>query len=268
MAADAAEGVELSRSGGIATITLNRPRVSNALTPTDMHRLGACLEEVAQNPDDRVLILTGAGDAFCAGADLKASRKEVSPLSQGPVARGQFIRHSVAPALKLHRVPKPTLAAVKGVAVGGGCNLALGCDVVFAGESARFSQIFVNRGLTLDYAGTWLLPRLIGLQRAKDLAFRGEVLSARDAFDLGLVLEVVADDALDARVRDYAKMLAAKPPIALSMIKSGLNRATHWSFEEALEYEADAQATCLGSDDFRAALQAWLQKTDGEYTGT
>jgi 2-(1,2-epoxy-1,2-dihydrophenyl)acetyl-CoA isomerase len=160
------------------------------------------------------------------------------------------------------------LAAVKGVAAGGGCNLALGCDVVFAGESARFSQIFVNRGLTLDYGGTWLLPRLIGLQSAKDLAFRGEALSARDALDLGLVLEVVADDALLARVHEYATMLTKKPPIALSMIKSGLNRATSWSFEEALEYEADAQGTCLGSADFRAALKAWLQKTDADYTGT
>ena len=101
-------------------------------------------------------------------------------------------------------MPKPTIAAVNGVATGGGCNIGLGCDIVFAAESARFAEIFVNRGLSLDYAGIWLLPRLIGLQRAKHIAFRGDLLDAREALALGLVLEVVADDALAAHVAEYA----------------------------------------------------------------
>ncbi|MBW2273175.1 MAG: hypothetical protein JRG96_07880, partial [Deltaproteobacteria bacterium] len=113
----------------------------------------------------------------------------------------------------------------------------------------------------------WLLPRLVGLQRAKDIAFRGDVLDAREALDLGLVLEVVANDALAARVAEYAASLAAKPPIALSLIKSGLNRATAWAFEEGLEYEAEAQATCMGSNDFLEAMAAWAQKRSGEYRG-
>ena len=153
------------------------------------------------------------------------------------------------------------------MAAGGGCNLALGCDIVFAGESARFSEIFVERGLALDYGGSWLLPRLVGLQRAKDIAFRGGLLSAREAHEVGLVLEVVADASLMQRVSEYAQLLAAKPPVALSLIKTGLNRAASWGFEEALEFEADAQETCFGTKDFREAMLAWLQKREGIYLG-
>jgi 2-(1,2-epoxy-1,2-dihydrophenyl)acetyl-CoA isomerase len=198
--------------------------------------------------------LTGGGD-------------EAKRLAEGPVARAQWTRQTTAAALSLHRLGKPTIAAVNGVAAGGGCNLAFGCDIVFAAESARFAEIFVNRGLALDYAGTWLLPRLVGLQRAKDLAFRGQLVDAHEAHAIGLVLEVVPDAELSARVAEYAELLASKPPIALGLIKTGLNRATSWDFETALEYEVEAQARCLGTRDFREAMAAWLQKRDGKYIG-
>ena len=259
--------IEVRREAGIVTITLRRPEKRNALTPALFERLGACFDEIAANPDDRVMVLTGAGEAFCSGADLTGSDAVAERVTRGPIARTQLVREMIAPALALHRIPKPTIAAVNGIAAGAGCNLALGCDIVFAAESARFTEVFVNRGLSLDYAGTWLLPRLIGLQRAKDIAFRGDVLDAREALDLGLVLEVVADDALAARVAEYATILAAKPPIALALIKGGLNRATAWTFEEGLEYEAEAQATCMGSSDFREAMAAWVQKRSGKYRG-
>ena len=261
------EAIQLTRQAGIATITLNRPQVNNALTPDLFSELGCLFDEVAANPDDRVMVLTGCGEAFCAGADLTGGGDQTKRITQGPLARRQFTSETILPALKLHRLPKPTIAAVNGVAAGGGCNLALGCDIVFAGQSARFAQVFVNRGLAVDYGGTWLLPRLIGLQKAKDLAFRGEVIDSREALSLGLVLEVVPDDQLMERVNDYARTLASKPPIALSLIKTGMNRLMDASFEAGLEFEADAQATCLGSQDFRAAMIAWLKKTEGEYTG-
>jgi len=261
------EAIQLTRQGGIATITLNRPKVKNALTPAQFSELGRYFDEVAANPADRVMVLTGAGEAFCTGADLSGASDQTNRIAQGPIARGQFARETIMPALKLHRLPKPTIAAVNGVAAGGGCNLALGCDVVFAGQSARFAQIFVNRGLAVDYGGTWLLPRLIGLQKAKDLAFRGDAIGAQEATRLGLALELVADDLLMKRVNEYARVLASKPPIALSLIKSGMNRLMDAGFEEGLEFEADAQATCLGSSDFRAAMIAWFRKTEGEYTG-
>ena len=165
-------------------------------------------------------------------------------------------------------MPLQKLENMRGIErAGGGCKLALGCDLVFAAESARFIEIFVNRGLALDYAGTWLLPRLVGLQRAKDIAFRGDLLDAAEARDLGLVLEVIPDGELAERVAEYARALASKPPIALAWIKNGLNRATRWSFEEALEYEVEAQAECLGTRDFREAMAAWSEKREGKYQG-
>ena len=259
--------ITVERQGGIATIRLSRPDARNALTPEAFARLDQTFAEVSANADDRVVVLTGDGEAFCAGADLTGSAESIERLAEGPVSRGQFTREAVAAARSLHRIPKPTIAAVNGVAAGAGCNLALGCDVAFAAESARFSQIFVNRGLVVDYGGTWLLPRLVGLQRAKDIAFRGDILSAAEALEFGLVLEVVPDHALAKRVAEYAAMLAAKPPIALSLIKSGLNRSSTWAFEEALEFEAEAQAQCLGSADFREALKAFFTKQSGTYSG-
>jgi 2-(1,2-epoxy-1,2-dihydrophenyl)acetyl-CoA isomerase len=259
--------IDVARDAGVATVTLNRPEVNNALTPAHFAELGTVFDEIAQNPDDRVMVLTGSGRAFCSGADLSGSSSTATRLAQGPVSRTQWIRETTAAALSLHRLSKPTIAAVNGVAAGGGCNLALGCDIVFAGQSARFTEVFINRGLSLDYGGSWLLPRLIGLQRAKDIAFRGDIIEVEEADKLGLVLEVVADDLLLKRVHDYASMLAKKPPIAMSLIKSGLNALTNASFEEGIEWEANAQATCLGSEDFREAMMAWVQKRDGEYSG-
>jgi enoyl-CoA hydratase/carnithine racemase len=252
---------------GVATVTINRPESNNALTPAHFAQLGERFDQLAEDSACRVVVLTGEGRAFCSGADLTGSTESIAMLSQGPVARRQFTRRTIAPALALHRLPKPTIAAVNGVAAGGGCNLALGCDIVFAGASARFTQVFVNRGLALDYGGTWLLPRLIGLQRAKDLAFRGDVIGAEEAVALGLALEVVPDEDLMRRVSEYARNLAAKPPIAISLIKSGMNRSNTWGFEDGLEYEAEAQATCLGSEDFREAMRAWINKTEGTYQG-
>lgn len=259
--------IELTRREGIATITLCQPETRNALTPELFEELAARFDEVAACAEDRVLVLTGSGEAFCSGADLTGSSDAATRLGEGPVGRAEWTRRMTAAALALHRLPKPTIAAVNGVAAGAGCNLALGCDIVFAAESARFTEIFVNRGLTLDCGGSWLLPRLVGLQRAKDIAFRGGLLGAREAEQLGLVLEVVPDEQLTTRVLEYARSLAAKPPIALSLIKRGLDRATHWSFEEALEFENESQATCLGSQDFREAMAAWFQKRDGVYCG-
>ncbi len=262
------DAIRVERQDGVATITLSRPERRNALTPELFGALAKHFDAVAANDDDRVLVLTGAGEAFCTGADLMSGDDDAKRrLDAGEVSRAQWVRDTTAAALSLHRVGKPTIAAVNGTAAGAGCNLALGCDVVFAAESARFAEIFINRGLAIDYAGTWLLPRLIGLQRAKDLAFRGDLIDARQALELGLVLEVLPDGELVTRVAEYAQMLAGKPPIPLGMIKHGLNRATAWDFETALEYEVETQARCIDTHDFREALAAWMQKREGKYEG-
>lgn len=261
------QAISVHRENHIATVTLCRPKVNNALTPAHFDELAAVFDEIAANKDDRVMIITGSGRGFCAGADLSGSSGGAERLGLGQTAIEQFVRETTNAARSLHRIHKPTIAAVNGVAAGGGCNLALGCDIVFAGESARFCEVFVNRGLCLDYGGSWLLPRLIGLQRAKDIAFRGDVLDVNEANDLGLVLEVVSDEKLMERVLEYAAVLAKKPPIALSKIKTSINDLMYASYDEALNQEVIAQAACMGTNDFKEAMLAWIQKRDGQYTG-
>lgn len=258
--------ITCDRADGVVTVTIDRPAKKNALTYAHFRRLAEIFDEVAHEVDDRVLVIRGSGDAFCSGADLTDTGDR--PMSGfGPLDGVQWMREINDAAIALHRVPKPTIAAVNGVAAGAGCNLALQCDVVFAARSARFSQIFVRRGLNLDFGGTWLLPRLVGMQRAKDLAFRGAMLSADEALEIGLVLDVVDDDALDARVGDYAAELASLPPVPLMLMKHGLNRSFEWDMAAALDYEAHSQATCFGTEDIVEAMMAFVQKRPGSYKG-
>lgn len=250
----------LDRNGaGIATLTLNRPHRKNAVPAglwAELHRL---LQEVAESESDRVLVVTGAGKAFCSGADLSEQGRTMHPLrAMAPVN---------AAALALHAMPKPTIAKVNGDAVGAGMNLALGCDLVVAAESARFSEIFTRRGLSLDFGGSWLLPRLIGMHKAKELAFFGEILSAREAERIGLVNRVVPDDELDAFVADWAERLASGPPLALETTKRMLSNAFHVGLSEALDAEATAQSVNLASADVVEGFAAFLQKRKPVFQG-
>jgi len=245
---------------GVVTLTLNRPEKKNAMNRTMFDELLATFREIDQSTDDRVVVITGAGEAFCSGADLSD--------------RGSDTRHSLARlhwvadiALALHRIPKPIIAKVNGVAVGAGLNLALGCDLIVASESARFSEIFARRGLTIDFGGSWLLPRLIGLHRAKELAFFADIISAKEAADLGLVNRVVAPSQLDAFVSDWAERLAAGPPLALAMTKRLLTNSFAMSMDEALEAEGMAQTVNSGTEDAPEAIRAFLEKREPRFKG-
>ena len=187
--------VIVERAKGVVTATLNRPEKRNAANLEMWEQLHSVITEVAHSHDDRVLVVTGAGGAFCSGADLT----DLAGQQGHPLARMRYLGDI---ALALHRLPKPTIAKVGGVAAGAGCNLALGCDLIVAGSEARFSEIFCRRGLSLDWGGSWLLPRLIGLHRAKELAFFGEILSADEAAAIGLVNRVVPASELDSFVDD------------------------------------------------------------------
>jgi 2-(1,2-epoxy-1,2-dihydrophenyl)acetyl-CoA isomerase len=215
---------------------------------------------IAAEPADRVLVLTGDGGAFCSGADLTGGDgREVHSLVS--------MRTIGAVALALYTMPKPTIAKVRGVAAGAGCNMALACDLVVASEEARFTQIFVKRGLVVDFGGSWLLPRLIGMQRAKELAFFGDFVSAVDARDLGLVNRVLPESDIDAFVDEWAERLAAGPPLTLSMTKSLLSHSFETSIEQALEDEARSQALCIGTDDTREAIRAFIEKRPPVFRG-
>jgi 2-(1,2-epoxy-1,2-dihydrophenyl)acetyl-CoA isomerase len=169
--------------------------------------------------------------------------------------------------LALHQLPKPTIAKLRGVAVGAGLNLALGCDLIAASEDARLSEIFARRGLSLDVGGSWLLPRLIGLHRAKELALLADIVSAREAERMGLLNRVVSDAELDDVVDDWAKRLAAGPPIALAQSKRLLNNAFNYGLAEAMDAEGMAQTVNFGTEDTREGLTAFSQKRDPVFKG-
>ncbi len=170
-------------------------------------------------------------------------------------------------ALALHRIPKPVIAKVNGVAVGAGMNLALGCDLIIASDNARFSEIFARRGLSIDFGGSWLLPRLIGMHRAKELAFFADIISAKEAAELGLVNRVLPASQLDAFVADWADRLAAGPPLALSMTKRLLTNSFTTTMDEALEAEGLAQSVNTATEDTAEAIRAFLEKREPRFKG-
>ena len=245
---------------GVVTLTLNRPDKKNAMNATMFDELVAVFSEVDASTSDRVLVITGAGDAFCSGADLADRAKD----TRHPLLRLHWASHV---ALALHRIPKPVIAKVNGVAVGAGMNLALGCDLIVASETARFSEIFARRGLTIDFGGSWLLPRLIGMHRAKELAFFADIVSAKTAAELGLVNRVVPSGDLDAVVADWADRLAAGPPLALSMAKRLLTNSFSMTMDEALEAEGMAQAVNGGTEDAPEAIRAFFEKREPRFRG-
>lgn len=255
-ACDAAPFVLVERADGIATITLNRPRVKNAMTWAGWSQLRDAVRSVDQ-VEDRVVVVTGAGGDFCAGANLA-----------GPSTGGQQIddmRLINDTCLALHRLAVPTIARVDGVAVGAGMNLALVCDFVVASTRARFSQIFVQRALSVDFGGSWLLPRLVGQRRAKELVLLGDIIDAGQADDIGLLHKLVDPDKLDGAVSELADRLASGPRLALAASKALLNGAFDVTLERALDEEARAQTINAASPDAAEALDAFVNKRSANF---
>jgi enoyl-CoA hydratase/carnithine racemase len=260
------ETLLVERAGGVVTVTLNRPEKKNAINGPMWRELIDVFDEVADTPTDRVLVITGAGDGFCSGADL--SPGDNADLEEGGV--GTIFRQMRVvgrAALRLHHLPQPSIAAVNGVAAGAGLNLALGCDLIVASERARFSEIFSKRGLNVDFGGSWLLPRLVGLHKAKELVFFADVIDASEAERIGIVNRVVPADDLDKVTTELASRLAALPPIQLALSKRLLNQAFSVSMAEALEFEDTAQTMNFASKDTAEAVAAFLAKRDPTFTG-
>jgi 2-(1,2-epoxy-1,2-dihydrophenyl)acetyl-CoA isomerase len=254
------ETITVERDAGVVTVTLNRPEKRNAINSTMWDELLETFEAVAVSQEDRVLVITGAGGAFCSGADLTDPRAPADPQ----LVR---MRHIGDVALRLHRLPKPTIAKVGGVAAGAGLNLALGCDLIVASDEARFSEIFARRGLTIDFGGSWILPRLIGLHKAKELAFFADVISAEEAAAMGLVNRVVPAAELDKVVDEWAGRLAAAPTLAISMTKTLLNASYGATMDEALEDEARTQSVNFSTADTREAIAAFIEKREPKFQG-
>ena len=257
------ESLMWDQAGHVATLTMNRPEKKNAMSWVMFHELKAAFDRVAADPDVRCLVVTGAGDAFCSGADLSDPANMVtSPFEMKERMR---VVHSVA-----HSVitcPKPTVARVTGVAAGAGCNLALSCDLVIASEGASFAELFVKRGLVVDFGGSWALSRILPLNIAKELALLGDTISAAEADKLGLLNRLVADDEIDATVKGLAERLASLPPQTVALIKDNLNRASERSIEGNLDAESITQSLALASEDTREAVLAWLERREPRFTG-
>ncbi len=245
---------------GVVTVTMNRPAKKNAANGTMWDELRQTWDEIALDPAVRCLVMTGAGDAFCSGADLGGGGgREMHQL------QSMNMIHRTVQAL--YSIMVPVIAKVNGVAAGAGMNMALACDLIVASDQARFSEIFSRRGLSVDFGGTWILPRLIGLHKAKELALFADVISATEAERFGFVNHVVAHDELDGFVGDWADRLAAGPPLAMAMTKRLLTLNASAGFPEALEAEGMAQTVNFSTSDTREAIEAFLQKRDPQFKG-
>ena len=242
---------------GVRTLTLNRPERKNAINPQLWHELADALRATARD-DVRVLVITGAGGAFCSGADI-ASPEDIHPRHK--------LRRLTDVALALHELAVPTIAKVTGVAVGAGWNLALGCDFVVATPESRFCQIFSKRGLSVDLGGSWLLPKLVGLQQAKRLVLLADMIDADEARSLGLVTWVQPADEIDAFVADLAVRLASGPPVALAQSKALLNDGADATLRQALANEARAQPGNFATADSIEAYAAFAEKREPAFTG-
>jgi 2-(1,2-epoxy-1,2-dihydrophenyl)acetyl-CoA isomerase len=249
--------------GPIRRLVIDRPARKNAIPYDGWPLLGEALTDFERS-GARVLVITGAGGEFCAGADLDLDRfAEGSTITE----RHRRMKMVGAAASALHRLTKPTIAAVDGVAVGAGMNLALGCDLVLATERARFSEIFVRRGLTLDFGGSWLLPRVVGLQRAKELALSGRIVESEEALRLGIALEIVDHDQLISRAMEMATGLLDGAPIAQMFVKQALDASFESSFEEAVSWEGQSQSITLGTEDAIEGVTAFLEKRPPNWKG-
>ncbi|MGW7405324.1 enoyl-CoA hydratase/isomerase family protein [Streptomyces sp. NPDC054833] len=257
--------VERATGEGVSRIALNRPEALNALTPDMRERVIQLLSEASADPDVRAVVLTGTGRGFCAGADLR-----------GGTGSGERIPGDVARTLRLGAqrliaavldCEKPVIAAVNGTAAGLGAHLALACDLVLAAESARFIEVFVRRGLVPDAGGAYLLPRLIGPQRAKELMFFGDALTAPDAERLGLVNRVVPDGELDKTAREWAARLATGPTRALALTKQLVNASLDADRASAFAAEAAAQEINMTTEDAREGLRAFVERRSPEFRG-
>jgi enoyl-CoA hydratase/carnithine racemase len=258
------ETLIVERRDGVVTVTMNRPERKNAANGVMLEELPTVFAEVQRNLDDRVMVLTGAGGSFCAGADLNDPDGQARDASLSGLA---IMRRLGDVALALHRVTKPTIAKVDGDAVGAGLSLALGCDLIVCSDRARLSMIFARRGLSLDLGASWLLPRMVGMAKAKEMALFGGMWSGEEALAMGLVNRVVPLAELQGFVDDWASTLAAGPPLALSMTKTLLHGSAQSSMEQAVEHEARCQAVNVASLDTAEALAAFVEKREPTYRG-
>ncbi|MGD9138505.1 MAG: enoyl-CoA hydratase/isomerase family protein [Desulfobacterales bacterium] len=245
--------VLIEKKDQIATLVLNRPEVMNAMSKDMILNLYDAVIELAADEDIHVVVLKGAGDHFCSGADISLFSESIASQDWLVAMKGlgQIVK-------TLREMPQPVVTQLKGVAVGGGANLALTGDFVIAAENARFCEIFVNIGLIMDYGGTYLLPRLVGLAKARELAMLGNEIDGKTAAAMGLVYKSVPEVDIETEVASLTTTLAQKSPFALRLIKEGLEKSLDMSLKETLDWEAAHQSIALQTPQHKEIVQFFL----------
>lgn len=256
------ETIVLERDGAVATVRLNRPSVLNALNQTMLDELAAAFAELDADDGVRAVILTGTGKAFAAGADIG----ELNALPSARAAEAQA-RKGQALTRALERMHVPVIAAVNGFALGGGCELAMACDIRIAGENARFGQPEVNLGLLPGYGGTQRTARLVGEGMAMYLCLTGEMIDAQEALRVGLVQRVVGFDELAPEARRIADLIASKAPLAVAAAKRAIVQAGSLALDDGLALEALLFGRSVMTDDFREGSSAFLEKRKADFKG-
>jgi enoyl-CoA hydratase len=253
------ENVIVEKDGAIAIITLNRPQALNALSYALVKDLSVAMQELDQDADVRVMVVTGGEQVFAAGADIKEMAE------RGPF--DERIQERLAYRDKINRIAKPVIAAVNGFALGGGCELAMSCDIIVAAETARFGQPEVNLGIIPGSGGTQRLTHLIGKHRAMELVLTGDMISAADAERYGLVNRVVPPELCLEEAKNIAKKIAAKPPLAIKAAKEAVLKSANTGLDEGLEFERKSFYLLFASEDRSEGMKAFLAKRKPEFKG-
>ena len=256
------EPISFDIQNGIAGLTLNRPEKFNSFNREMALKLQKYLDECAENDAVRCLYITGAGKAFCAGQDLAEATDP-----QGPAMERIVEEHYNPIIRKIRSIEKPVIAGVNGVAAGAGANIALACDIVLAASSASFIQAFSKIGLIPDSAGTFFLPRLIGLHRAAALMMTGDKISAAEAREMGLVYKVYADEEFPSATAAFCTQMANMPTKGLGLTKKLLNETWNHNLDQQLEREMELQKEAGGTEDYREGVQAFLEKRKPVFKG-
>ena len=257
--------------GAIATVTLNRPDRLNTMTPALLDSMGDALEAASEDPQVRVVIVTGSGRAFCAGGELRGISKGQSLHSSGgPASKEeevQRLKQWMRSSVLVRTMPKATIAKINGPCAGAGLALACACDLRYCGRSAVFNTAFLTAGVSGDFGGTWTLPRVVGPAKARELYLISEKFSSVEAERIGLVTRCLPDELLGDEVSRVAERLAGLAPLALAAAKENLNDSAVSTFEEQMALEADRFIRCRNSEDAREAASAYLEKRPPLFQG-
>ena len=257
------ENIVVEKREGVAKITLRRPEAMNALDEKSYDELWLATEDVRVDHEIRAVIISGTGRAFCAGLDLKYGEK----MTKLPPQEFKERLRKIQETFRLERLEKPVIAAVNGYALGNGCDLALACDFRIASEGARFGMTYTQLGLVPDVGGACRLTRLVGVSKAKELIFIGDMIDAKEAQRIGMVDKVVPAEDLDSTALELAKKLAKGAPMAIGLSQKAINTALDTNLKTTLEFDVDAQSSCLQSEDAREGIMAKAQKREPIFKG-